>query len=180
MAKVKGSIVVGVIKRAKRESGVLDRLSSEDREFVATTRIQPSQWYPIEVMERVTLAIEKVVVGRNDGSLLWSFGTEMAKVQLNGLYAIFRVEGDPQRQIERVPTIWKAFFDDGSWTVSRLGDRHLELALSDATSITPVLCLSAGGFLEEACRMAGGPSAALEKSACRLHGADACRYDLTW
>jgi predicted hydrocarbon binding protein len=180
MGRMKGSIVVGVIKRAKREPGALELLSPEDRDFVIHTRIHTSQWYPMDVLERVTLAIEKVVVGRNDGSLLWSFGREMAKVQLTGLYAVFRVDGDPQRQIERVPTIWKAFYDDGNWSVTRIGDGHIELALSDTTATTPVLCLSAGGFLEEACRMAGGPDVTLEKSACRLQGADACRYVLTW
>ncbi len=180
MASIKGSIVLGVIKRAKREPGVLELLSPEDRAFVTRTKIQASQWYPMDLMERITLAIERVVVGRNDGSLLWMFGREMAKVQLTGLYEVFRVMDDPQRQIERVRTIWKAFYDEGSWSVWCVGDRHLELALADTTTSSPVLCLSAGGFLEEACRMAGGSNAAIEKSACRLQGGDACRYVLTW
>jgi hypothetical protein len=180
MASVKGSILVGVVKRAKREPQAMELLGDEDRAFVKSTTIHASQWYPLDVCERLVHAIEKAVVGKNDGSLAWTFGSEMAKVQLTGLYEVFRVTGDPIRQIERVPTLWKAFFDDGTWTVARQGERELQLRLGGGASRTRMLCLAAGGFLEEACRMAGGPAAHLEKTSCRFDGADACSYALSW
>jgi hypothetical protein len=180
VGRLKGSILVGVVKRAKREPGVRELLAPEAARFLDEVQVDTAEWYPLDVADSILTAVERAVTGGNESLLLRDFGVLMAQVQLSGTYKAFRVADDPERQILLLPVMWKSFFDDGEWTCERQEPGRIELCYAGGTTKTDAVCRSAAGFLEEAARMAGAAHAQITKTACRLAGDEDCRYQLWW
>jgi len=180
MGRVKGSILLGVVKRAKREPGAQANLGERELRFLEGERVSHAEWYPIEICEALVMAIERALTGGNRSPLPWEFGVQMAKVQLSGTYRAFHVQGNPRRQLQRLPVIWKTFFDDGEWKCVDEEPGRIELRYSDSAARTDALCRAAGGFLEEASRMAGAEQVKVLKTTCRALGDRCCTYEVRW
>ncbi|HVP31772.1 MAG TPA: hypothetical protein VMW35_21690 [Myxococcota bacterium] len=178
--RVRGAILIGVVKRAKREPAVHKLLAPELEAFLEKERVVVSDWYPLAISEGLVLAIERAVTGGNTSPLPWAFGVEMAKVQLTGPYRAFLMRGEPQRQILRLPVMWRGFFDDGDWKCIPRGPGAIDLQFSGSSAKTDATCRSAGGFLEESSRMAGAKVVQVTKTSCAHAGAPFCGYEVRW
>jgi len=180
MGRVRGAILVGVIKRVKREPKAQAFLTPEQLDFVQNVRIVSSEWYPIELTEAFTLAIERGLTGGNNSTIPWEFGVQMAKVQLSGPYRAFLMEGQPERQVLKLPVIWKGYFEDGEWCCIPRAAGAIDLQYTGSATTSNSMCRSAGGYLEESTRMAGGKNVRVTKTCCRTKGAPYCGYEVRW
>jgi len=180
MGKVRGAILVGVVKRIKREPKALALLTPDQLQFVQNERVVSSEWYPLAMSEGITLAIERGLTGGNTSTIPWEFGVQMAKVQLSGPYRAFLMEGQPERQVLKLPVMWKGFFEDGEWCCIPRGAGAIDLQYTGSQIKTNSMCRSAGGYLEESTRMAGGKNVRVTKTCCRTSGAPFCGYEVRW
>lgn len=177
MAEVKGSVLVGVVQRARREPGVRERLAEGDRAFVDSKRVLSSEWYPLGLCERLVLAIEEVVAGSRASRLPREFGELMAEVQLTGTYRALR-RAEPEAQLERLAPIWACLFRDGRWQVEKAGEGRAEAEYRESACRSDAICRAAEGFLERMLALAGSGRAAVRQVACLHQGDPACRYAL--
>lgn len=180
MGKIRGAIIVGVVKRLKREPKAQALLTPDQLQFLKNERVVSSEWYPLELSEAFTLAIERALTGGNTSTLPWEFGVQMAKVQLSGSYRAFLLEGQPERQLMKLPVMWKGFFEDGEWCVIPRAPGAIDLQYSGSSVKTNTTCRSAGGYLEESTRMAGAKNVHVTKVCCRASGAPYCGYEVRW
>lgn len=179
MAEVKGSVLVGVVQRARKEPGVRERLSEADRAFVDSKRVLSSDWYPLDLCERLVLAIEETVTGSRSSTLPRGFGELMAEVQLTQTYRAL-LRRSPEEQLERLPELWSFLYRDGSWHVEKQGEGRARIEYRQSACRTDGICRAIEGFLERMLALAGSESAEARQESCRHQGDPVCAYRVRW
>jgi len=180
--KVKGGALASRLRFVREERGeegvqrVLARLPEADRK--ACSPILAGGWYPFELNQRLDEAIaEEMGTGE---SVFLTIGEKSAAHNLNGPHRALLSPCDPHGLLKRTPQIYQMYYDVGSRTYERAGDKKAILRTYDAPTFSRHDCLTVVGWHRKAIEMCGAANARVTETKCRAKGAEFCEYVCEW
>lgn len=183
MSNVKGSVLLSRLDFVRDHFGqdgltsLLEALTDDDRRV--TARLLPAQWYPFVLGERIDDVIMNVL-GRGDPGTFHRLGVRSAEVNLAGVHAVFVHDGDPHGLLRRAPAIYKLYYDTGNRVYEKTGECSCRLTTHDSESYSRADCFTVIGWHQRAVELCGGTNVRIDHPDCRVAGARACRYDISW
>jgi hypothetical protein len=157
---------------------VVARLGPADRELVENG-VQPRGWYDLEAYVRLIRAID-VTLGSGDLTLMPVLGRFEAERDRNFVKDLFLRMASPTWAIRMLTEYWREFHDSGRWTVHREGPRQMFGVLEEFGVADEALCLELTGYVARLMEFAGARNARMVHADCRVSGASACHFSLTW
>lgn len=129
--KVKGLFFLPWVKIIRSDkSGVFNRwIQNEDKEFL-TGRLFASSWYPFASYERFVTAVAESF-GRGDEQTIYSWGYDFSLDILTGTYKIVIMQNQPLKSLEKCVDLSTLFFDFGKLETKAIGEKSIELHISD-------------------------------------------------
>jgi len=100
-------------------------------------------------------------------------------MHLEGTYAHLLKDARPSVLPIRAVALWKSMHDTGDFRLA-VEDDHAEAVLAGYGHPTPEMCTMLGAYLVQLFELAGVDDAKIAERACRLRGAPACRWELSW
>jgi len=181
MRQVCGILFLDYVRMLRRrKSEHLDKyLQPGDLQYLSQ-QIEPDGWYPMQVFERMGLAILGEIVGTETDSIrLWG-RTQISEVLR--FVPDLRVEGKPQDSITAVGTYLSALFDYPAVTVvdSAEGSATVRISYGMSAEAEEAACWQALGFFESLVEEAGGEAVRGEFTQTSWTGADATELKLHW
>ena len=156
MKRVNGVLFVDYVRmiRSRKDISWSRHLLPEDMAYL-TQRIEPSQWYPMEVFERFGLAILEEVAG-NDLHLVRQWGRETIDSLHETQPEVF-VAGDARETFMRFQILRQSLFDfpGARVTTIRDGDARLELNYEMSPRAEQAAAHQSLGFLERLVELTG-------------------------
>lgn len=184
MAQVKGSAITSRIRFVRERGGseqvlrqVKERLSPASRDRL-DQGVLPHAWVPFSLFVELNEAAD-AVLGDGDLALCREMGAYGARVTLPTLYRIFLRFGSVPFILRKASRLWEVHYDSGALDV----DAHEDwayLTIRDFETPHRTHCLSVLGWAEGAGALTGATMTEAAEEACRLDGADACRFVLRW
>lgn len=154
---VKGVLFVDYVRmlRAHRDESWTEHLEPADLAFV-DQHIDPDAWYPMEVFERLGIAILKTLAGK-DLELVRRWG------RLTAAYVAGTVDGlvvphDPRESLMRFQVYRRSFFDFDSLQVLEIddGSADLQIAYGMSAVAEEAAAFQTMGFFEGLIELADG------------------------
>jgi uncharacterized protein (TIGR02265 family) len=186
VGKVKGTLLVARMKYlrsrgAESEERVLRRLSAADQAVVRGD-LDPSGWYPADLLLRLDMTMVALLASGERGRLFLEMGRFSAEASLapGGVQRPFLREGDPHHLLSSVPAIHSAEHGIGRRTCERTGERGAIVRTFDGGEADAEECLTAVGWLQRAIELSGGREAQVVETQCRARGAAHCEYRCSW
>jgi hypothetical protein len=156
---------------------VLARLSDEDREMYGHVML-PIQWYPLAPFPRLLRAME-AELGKGDMSLVTERGTWAAIRDMKTVHKVLLKLLNPQWIIEKGQRLWPNFHTSGRWEAERVGDHTARATLHDLGVVDDAMCATLKGWIIGLLTLAG-TTPIVDHIDCRVRGASACVYQVTW
>jgi len=184
LAKIKGSALIARMNyiRQKCTPEQKERILAEldeDIKKIFNFTVFASQWYPLEHMVNLSLAIDKVM-GKGDQALLWELGYFSAVEAVKGIYKVFFKIGTPEFVIRRSAQLWNRYYDSGKMTAVLLKKNQVSLVLEDFDSPMHEHCLAVQGWIQGVLELSGGKNVKIENSQCRAKRAKVCEFVASW
>ena len=178
---VKGIFFVDYVRMIKRRKDVdwSRHLEPGDLELLAG-RIEHDAWYPVEVFERMGLAIlREIAESSMEAVHLWG------RYYMDGLFEMHDtliVEGDPQESLMRFHMLRKSFFDYDALQLEGFMGTEVTLtihygmsALAEEASVSQTL-----GFFERLLELSGAEAITHEIEQRSWEGAPSTIVRLRW
>lgn len=157
---------------------VLLRLPDADRRFLSGV-IMPKDWYDLGIYLRLIHAID-AVLGSGDLALMPVLGRFEAERDRSFVKDLFLRMASPSWAVRMVGEYWAEFHDTGRWTVTREGPHLLHGTLEDFGIADEAICQELTGYVSRVMEFAGAKNAVMTHPECRVHGAAACHFKLSW
>lgn len=157
---------------------VLVRLPDADRRLL-TGVIRPKEWYELAAYIRLIRAID-AVLGSGDLALMPVLGRFEAERDRSFVKDLFLRMASPSWAVRLVAEYWAEFHDTGRWTVTREGPHLLHGVLADFGLVDEAICLELTGYVSRVMEFAGARNAVMTHPVCRVQGAPACHFKLSW
>lgn len=131
MRQVKGTLVVGMVKRVRRDKtgGLLSRLG-EAEQALCQSQILPVGWYPFETYRNVFDTVVDAVAG-GEMEVVRQWGRAYAEEVVSTIYRSAIVAGDPIASLAKYETLFGHFYSFGTLEVERVGPREALLHIRD-------------------------------------------------
>jgi uncharacterized protein (TIGR02265 family) len=183
MIRVKGSVLRARLAMAEELGGapalerILARLTSEEQAVLRT--VLATGWYAFELGQRLDQAIVDEL-GRGRPTFFEKLGEASAEKNLSTVHKGFLVVGNPQAFLERAPTIYSFYYDQGRREYTKLGPNEAQLTTHDAETFSVADCATVIGWYRRALAMCGAVNPVVVEEECRARGGAVCRYRLRW
>ncbi len=181
--KIKGNIIKSRIAFVKERFGdagweqVLAALPEGDRRQLLTpTNVG---WYEFELGDRLDKAIV-TVLGKGDTEIFREMGRASARENLGGVHSSFMQQRDPLKFMAKAPVIYRFYYATGERAWEPTGPTSGVLVTTGSDTYSTADCATVMGWYEEALKMLGASGVAIVEEACCAHGAEACRYRVSW
>ncbi|GAB4212122.1 MAG: hypothetical protein OHK0013_34520 [Sandaracinaceae bacterium] len=187
MAQVRGTVITARLKWVRDRFGepgvrhLKSNLSEASRARIAA-RIQPHDWVPFDLYLDVTHEIDRLW-GRGDLELVRELGRATADLSLPTILKMFLRFGAPDFTVRQGAKLWRHYYDSGSPELRQISDTEGDgccLTLPDFETPAAAHCASILGWMERSVELSGAKVLWARKTACRLHGAPACVFELRW
>jgi hypothetical protein len=178
MAKVKGTVLIPPVKvlRANRER-VIDALAPPMRRYL-DERILPSSWYPAtDHVKLVRVLVPLMPPGQDPYCFM---GSAAAQMDLTGIYRAQLRVGDPEKTLRNFTALWRNYCDTGEITLDVDSDHSGHITVRNFDGVSREMCGIIGGYIQGLVMVAGGKNATMRKVKCRLDGAPACVWTISW
>ena len=157
---------------------VLQRLSAEDRALL-TGMLLPIVWYPLEPFPRLLRAME-VEFGKGDLALSTQRGTWAAIHDMKTVHKVLLKFVTVQWVIEKGMRLWPNFHTSGRWEAVKDGDCAARATLHDLGVVDDAMCATLKGWIIGLISLAGVKNPSVQHVDCRVRGARACVYQVSW
>ena len=156
---VRGMLFADYVRMIRKRKDVVwaERLTVADREFVEQ-HIGDDEWYPLEVFERLGLAILSTLPPGEEGmQLVRAWGRAMG-AQADGTIPNLLVPNDPRESLMRLRVHRNAFFDFDAHELTMVTDQEARLRMSYGLEARAEEAASwqSLGFMETLVMRAGG------------------------
>ena len=168
-----------LVKRAGVLDQVLARLRPEDAK-VLRGAILPIAWYPLELNVRLDRAIADVMSPDDPDGVFRQMGRASAETNLTGAHRNFLRPGDPHAMLACAPAILRVYYDQGTRTYERTGERAGVVRTFGVEGLMRTECLTNCGWHERAIEMCGGREVRVVESRCSGEGHECCEYVCSW
>ena len=176
MGHAKGTILIGAVKHLRSQRQEASKILPEELHHYLEERVSPASWYPEADVIALIRALVQLLPGSAD-EILHGFGVVTAQSLGQGIYAHLVREGASNSGIF---ALWASMHDTGELTISSRDDHEVSFDLVGYEHTSPEMCAIVGSYIQETIRMSDRPTATVTKLTCTLHGADACRWRVTW
>jgi len=178
---VKGHVVHDFTKmiRANPDLPWSEHLLPEDLDLIRQF-ILPGSWYPIGFVNRVGLAVFKLL-GREDYAFARVYGASIAD-QMNEDHPNMVVKGDPRQTLERYIRIQRTSYSFDAFEIEEKGPNHIHVhifSLPDELGI-PVYAEQIAGTDIRLIELSGYPGATVELSRSEDEGMVKTTMDIRW
>ena len=183
MQQVKGAVLKTRLAFVEERGGkaavqqVIAALPPDDQR--ALKIVFTSNWYPFELSKRLDDAIV-TVLGAGDPAWFERLGAASAERNLGGVHAGYLTKGDPHAFLAKAGQIYAAYYESGSRSYERTGDRRGTLVTRDAETFSAPDCLTVTGWYRRALEMCGAGDVRVAHPECRAKGGAVCRYEVSW
>ncbi len=180
--RVKGSMIRAhldwVRDHAAREETIelFESLPPGVRQQVST--VLAASWYDFATL----IAVDRTILtffGHDDVRFLEQLGAYSARVNLAGVYRIFRRD-DLHDFFRRAAVLHRQFQDFGTAEYVELAPSAGVMHHRDYASYSPLYCASAIGFYRECVTLHGGKDVEVMETECQCAGAAACTFAMAW
>jgi hypothetical protein len=181
--KVKGTILIQVVKliRSRKEEG--RRLVPEHLQHYLSGRILPTSWHPEEDFLALMHASTELFGGPGSVERLDSWfdaGRATAPAYFDEAYRMLVRKGDPGRTLASYGTIWKLRHDTGTVQYEALSDNESSVRLDDYALLSDKMCATLGGELAGLLDSAGAQGVEVSHLHCRARGDATCEWLVKW
>ncbi|MFQ5671120.1 MAG: hypothetical protein ACE5HD_11475 [Acidobacteriota bacterium] len=156
---------------------LLEQMPPADVKLLAP-RILASAWYPMELYNRLDLAICQAFAAGNL-VLCREIGAFSARRALSGTYRIYLKDG-PTALLHRLSVLHAAFYDKGSMQVTPVDRGHCLIRNVYVPRSSRTNCLVASGFYQTVVEMSGGKNVRVTEGNCSANGAPVCLFNILW
>jgi uncharacterized protein (TIGR02265 family) len=183
MIRVKGSVLRARLSMARDVGGerglerVLTRLTAEEQGTLRTALA--NGWYPFDLGKRLDQAIVDELGGGRP-TFFEKLGEASAEKNLSTVHKGFLVTGNPHAFLERAPTIYSFYYDQGRREYTKVGEKEALLTTHDAETFSVADCATVVGWYRRALQMSGAVNPSVVEEECRARGGAVCRYRLRW
>jgi hypothetical protein len=179
---VKGTMLQAHLSWAREHAADLERLKPHlDPECASllSRRVFPTDWVPFSCLIQIDRAIAAVVGGSAE-KVFQDLGRHSATTNLTGVYKTF-ISAEPHHFFDQMSVLHGQFQNFGRWRYDKLGERSGRITLEGYSVFSPVYCLSATGYFEQALRMMHAPGPiTISETSCQCAGEPRCVYDMKW
>lgn len=179
MAKVKGTIVVKIVKSLRSLHEPTTELLPPGLQHYLDERVLPTTWYP----EEDYLGLMRVLAGklRDPGMDVWEWmGRESARLDLEEIYRSLLRERDPAGTLEKFESFWSLRHDSGEPKVTLHGPGRATVELAGYGLLSGEVCRSVTGSIWQLLSSAGAQGIQVREESCRVRGAPVCRWQASW
>lgn len=145
---------------------------------IVVARILPVAWYPFRAVVEVDRAIAEAV-GGDAADVVRELGRHSARVNLGTSYKVY-TRPEPHEFFESAARLHQQFMDFGRAVYERTGASSCRLAMDSYPCYSPVFCLSAAGYYEQATVLQGPARAEVRELECQCTGDARCLFDIRW
>jgi len=180
-AKVKGSVMVGVVKflRTRREEA-LEELPEHLHHYLQE-RVWAASWYPEEDLVTLLRVLAKLFGQSQPGTDIYEvIGTITANQHLTGIYEHMAKQKDVSALPLHLSTLWETQHDTGRLRVVRQGPRKMLLEIADYGHPTKEMCRIITAYARECYQTVGIENPQVTKTTCRMRGDPSCTWNITW
>jgi hypothetical protein len=181
VAKIKGTALVPAVKFVRKNREKMEPYLDDVARRLASARILPGSWYPVEDVTHILEAICKFL----GGSLAHSMemlGTYCAEEDLNGLYAHLITPGDPSRSFRRAVMLWPNYQDTGrlACIIPDPARPCVIIRLKGYLQTIPY-CAAVAGMARVVARLTGVEKTfKVRQTHCTLLGDSFCEFEAVW
>lgn len=179
---VKGTMLQAHLSWASTQIHDFERLRAHvDAESLGflTGRTFPTDWVPFRCLIQIDRAIATVVGGLPE-KVFQDLGRHSATTNLTGVYKTF-ISTEPHHFFDQMSVLHAQFQNFGKWRYEKGGERAAKITLEAYPVYSPVYCLSASGYFEQALRMMHAPGPIMiRETSCQCAGQPQCVFDMQW
>ena len=140
--------------------------------------ILPVNWYEFADLIAVDRAIVRVY-GGGDDSVLREVGAHSARLNLNGVYKVYRRDSIHEF-LETGARLHSKFQDFGDAAYVKSGPSAGAMVHRGYPSYSPLYCQSALGYYRESIKLHGAQNIVVDETSCQCLGAESCAFALRW
>jgi uncharacterized protein (TIGR02265 family) len=185
--KVRGALLLGRLRfvrglGAAAARKVLDALAAEDRALLEGGKVQPSEWYPGELVLRLDGAIAAEAAAGDREAVLVSIGQFSAEASFGPTGALRAHVGtnDPHALLREVPKVHAGLQGAGERGYARVGPRAAVVRAVRGHRNGGGDCLTHVGWLQRAIELCGGRDVQVHEAACIGRGGSCCEFRCQW
>lgn len=181
MARVKGGKLSSKLAFVKEVYGetivekVLDSMTSDEQ--AALKIILDSAWYPIDLYDKLLLAICNVAAG-GDEAVYTKIGKHSAELAFTTTYRVFRGK-DPVDLVRKMSSMHAMRNDPAEMKVVNQSETHCTVRISKPKS-TVTLCKVSKAFFVRAIELCDGMDVRVLEPRCSGKGDSYCEFNIDW
>jgi len=181
--KVKGSAIIGLVNlvRQFKDRPWHEYLTPEDMEILESMVI-PGEWYPIDFIQRLTLAAFKLLAG-GDHDLVARFARESMTDIIDGPYRPFIKNASPIEAIDKLIEFRNSLYSFGDSRLEKLGENSARVRIADLgedNEGVEFFITFQGVQLEELIKWRGGSEVKVTPRKLIEDGEVVIEFDLSW
>ncbi|MDD9971331.1 MAG: DUF2378 family protein [Myxococcales bacterium] len=180
MGKLKGGILIEVVKFLRSRKEEARRLLRPELHSYLEDRVLASSWYDEQDYFELLEAVAKLY-DAPDGVDPWVLmGRTGARSSLGSAYRSMVRVGDPETTLKQFPLLWEVRHDTGRARVAIDGPGEGRVWLRDYALVSHQICKAIQGTITELVHQSGARDIEVEKLQCRAAYAEACCWKLSW
>lgn len=186
--KVTGKLLVHLRAYAVKSHGeevwqsVVSQLPAGDQQVLNQPLIS-GIWYPAGVWNRA-LDLYLSQNYANVGRAMTTLAQYIAAQDLSTIFKLILKLGSPEFVLSRTDSLYNRYFDTGTWTPKKVGDRHwhctLQAPRNEDVAPNQLTCTEGICAWNQRALELTGARARVEQVRCRFGSALACEYEMTW
>ncbi|HVS63354.1 MAG TPA: hypothetical protein VMT85_07605 [Thermoanaerobaculia bacterium] len=180
--KIKGSIMMGIIRFLRLHRQQARLLLPEHLQRYLDTRILATGWHPEEdYLELMRVLVQIRPQSRTRGVTPFEDAArDAATTHFEGPYKSLLRKGDPARTLSNLPALWRLRHDTGEAEVELPKEGEARVLLRGYSLVAPESCELTQGTLWGMVHHSGGEDIEVTHPSCRARGHDVCEWRLSW
>lgn len=187
-ASIKGATIINtmsVIRELLGSDGTQTLIASCPRETQQLLRrtLMAVEWVSVDIWSPLLTAVQERITGRDEIKYR-RFIRAVCKRDFSGTYRIYLQNADPLALLDKVQSIWSAYFDSGTLSATTLeaknGEPHAVVELRNLIAAAPIYLATVQAYIEQLLIMAGASKSTVQRRReSHLDGRLSCDYLVT-
>lgn len=186
--RIKGATIINtlsIVRELVGSDGMQSIITSCPRETQQLLRrtLMAVEWVSVDVWSPLLIAILDRVTARDENKYRRLIRA-VCKRDFSGTYRIYLQNADPMALLEKLQSIWSAYFDSGTLSAvpqdAKNGVQQVILELRNLNAADPIYLVTLHAYIEQLLIMAGAQKATVQRRReSHLDGRLACDYLVT-
>ncbi len=181
MPNIKGTALIPAVKLYRKNRGKMEPFLDDVGKKLASSRILPGSWYPLEDATPLLLGVAHFYGGTTEQAME-IIGAYMAESDLRGVYSHLVHLGDVAKTARRAVTLWRNYMDTGTLLFIQPDPSQPRaiLRLENFKQTIPY-CRSIIGVTRAVMKLVGAEEkVGIRELKCTLRGDNVCEFQSSW